>query len=300
MSTISIPSMPHIDGIAHRRIRVGDLEVHVAEAGPASATPVLLLHGSPVHWLEQAGVMRELAGDHRAIAPDARGLGWTTGPADRITEASLVADALGLLDALGIDRVHLVAQDFSMFAGWRLAFDHADRIASLVALQSPHPWMRPTAAMLRQAWRLWFQPVIAAPGLGPLVLRSGRQRLMRHLLRYGGHEVTGVALASFLERMRQPDVARGLSTAYRQLILPGMAALPRGPFDGRHLAVPTRILVGLDDPVLRIDGMGPWRGTAGDLEVRPVERAAHFVALERPDAVAAAVRELSAAAPTGA
>lgn len=291
--------MPPIDGVTHRRIRVGDLDVHVAEAGPDTPVPVVLLHGSPVHWLEQAGVMTALAaergGAHRTIAPDARGLGWTTGPARRISEATHVADVLGLLDALRLERVHLVAQDFSMFAGWRLAFDHADRIASLVAVQSPHPWMRPSAAMLRQAWRLWFQPVIATPGLGPRVLRSGRQGLMRHLLAYGGHPVAEAPLASFLERMHEPEVARGLSTTYRQLILPGMGALPRGPYDGRHLSVPTRVLIGLDGPVLRIDAMGPWRGTADDLQVRAVERAAHYVALERPDAVAAAVRELAPA-----
>ncbi|MCR8670291.1 alpha/beta fold hydrolase [Agrococcus sp. HG114] len=301
MTSSNLDSMPQVAGIAHHRLRVRDLDVHVAESGPADGPAALLLHGSPAHWLEQSGVMTALADERggtrlRSIAPDARGLGWTTGGSRRADEATLVGDALGLLDALGIDRVHLVAQDFSMFAGWRLAFDHPDRVASLVALQSPHPWMRPTAAMLRNAWRLWFQPVVATPVLGPLVLGAGRQRLMRHLLAYGGHQVPDAPLGSFLERMREPEVARGLSALYRQLILPGMAALPTGPYDGRHLSVPTRILIGADDPVLRADAMGPWRGSADDLRVIPIERAAHYVALERPDAVAAAVRELVAAA----
>ncbi|SFS11969.1 Pimeloyl-ACP methyl ester carboxylesterase [Agrococcus baldri] len=301
MSTITRGEMPHVAGVTHHRIRVDDLDVHVAEAGPASGATVLLLHGSPLHWLEQADVMTALADGrggaaHRTLAPDARGLGWSTGSSRRMDEARHVADVLGLLDALGLERVHLVAQDFSMFASWRLAFNHPDRIASLVAVESVHPWTRPSAAMLRQAWRLWFQPVIAAPGLGPRVLRSRRQRLMRHLLHYGGHRMPAAALASFLERMRQPEVAAGLSAIYRQLILPGMAALPKGAYDGRHLSVPTRILVGLDDPVLRIDALGPWRGTADDLQVRPVEGAAHYLAIERPDAVVAAVRELTSAA----
>lgn len=299
MGTIATTAMPQVDGVTHHRIRVGDLNVHVAEAGPSTGVPVLLLHGSPAHWLEQAAVMTALADPrggtvHRTLAPDARGCGWTDGPTDRISLATHVGDVLGLLDALGLERVHLVTQDFSMFASWRLAFDHADRIASLVALQAPQPWMRPGGAMLAQAWRLWFQPVIATPGLGPRVLRSGRQGLMRHLLSYGGHRVPEAFADSFLERMRQPEVARGLPATYRRLILPGMAAMPKGPYDGRHLAVPTRILIGADDPVLRIATLGPWRGTADDLQVLPVERAAHYLAIERPDAVAAAVRELAA------
>lgn len=293
MNTTSAPAMPQIDGVAHRRISVGDLDMHVAEAG--SGTPVLLLHGSPLHWLEHAGVLCDLGRDHWAIAPDLRGFGWTEGPAGRLDREAQVAGVLGLLDALDIERVHLVVQDFSSFAGMQLAFDRRDRIASLVGLHMPHPWTRPSIALLPYAWRLWFQPVLAAPGLGPLAVRAGRQRTVRFMLDFDPHPVPPELAPVFLAGLRQPDRARSLSRLYRQLILPGMAALSRGPYDGRHLAVPTRILVGADDVVLKADRLGPWRGTADDLEVRVIEGAAHYLAMARPDAVAEVVRELTAA-----
>jgi pimeloyl-ACP methyl ester carboxylesterase len=50
----------------------------------------------------------------------------------------VLADVLALLDALGLRRVGLVAHDFSVFAGFRLCFDHPERVAAFLCL-GPHP-----------------------------------------------------------------------------------------------------------------------------------------------------------------
>ncbi len=288
----SIPSpMPDVAGVTHRRIRVGDLDVHVAEAG--EGPPVVLLHGSPQHWFEWRRVLPLLAADHHVIAPDLRGCGWTSAPASGYDLETQTRDVLGILDALGLERVTLVTHDYSAFMGWRIAFDHPDRLDALVALGAPHPWFRPSAAMAAQLWRVWFQPVLAMPGLGPLVARGGRQGVVRYMLDWGRPTFDEAERQTFLAAWRSREHARGLSSIYRRLILPGMAALARGPYDGRHLAVPTRIVLAGDDPVIREASAGPWRGTADDLQTSTAERAGHYIANDRPDAVAAAVRELT-------
>lgn len=283
--------MPDVAGVTHRWIAVGDLSMHVAEAG--DGPPVVLLHGSPQHWFEWRRVIPELAADHRLIVPDLRGCGWTTGAASGFDIDTQVRDVLGLLDAIPLDRPVLVTHDYSALIGWRIAFDHAERIAGLVALGAGHPWLRPSLAMLPQMPKLWFQPVLAAPGLGTLAARSGRQGTVRYMLDWPEPTFDEVEREAFLAVWRQPEHARGLSAIYRRLILPAMARLPRGEYDGRHLAVPTRAVLAGKDPVITERALGPWRGTAADLRVSTAAGAGHYIASDRPDAVAAAVRELS-------
>lgn len=284
--------MPEVAGVTHRWIAVGDLSVHVAEAG--AGAPVVLLHGSPQHWFEWRKVVPALADDHRLAMPDLRGSGWTTGDERGFDVDAQVRDVLGMLDALGLDRPVLVTHDYSGFMGWRIAFDHPDRISGLVALGAGHPWIRPSLSMVPQLWRLWFQPVIAAPGLGALAARAGRQTTVRFMLDWVEATFDEAEREAFLAVWRQPEHARGLSAIYRRLILPGMARITRGEYDGRHLRVPTRAILAGKDPVLTEQALGPWRGTADDLRVSTAAGAGHYIASDRPDAVAAAVRELTA------
>lgn len=291
MTTTTTAPMPQLAGATHRRIRVGDLSMHVAEAG--RGRPVLLLHGSPQHWFEWRRVVPELAGDHRLHMPDLRGAGWSESPRHGFDVDSQLHDVLGLLDALGGEPPVLVTHDYSAFLGWRIAFDHPDRIAGLVALGSPHPWTRPTGAMLTQLWRVWFQPVLATPGVGAWSARTGKQRIVRYMLNWQRETFDEAEQEAFLAVWRDPEKARGLSAIYRRLILPGMAAMSRGAWDGRHLALPTRIVLAGEDPVLTEATLGPWCGTAADLRISTAEGSGHYIANDRPDAVADAVRELT-------
>lgn len=295
MKVVTDAPMPEVAGVTHRWIAVGDLDMHVAEAGRGN--PVMLLHGSPQHWYEWRRVVAELAPEHRLVMPDLRGSGWTTGPGTGFDVESQLRDVLGLLDALELDRPILVTHDYSVFLGWRLAFDHPERIAGLVALGSPHPWTRPSLAMVPQLWRLWFQPVLAAPGLGAIAARSGRQGTVRYMLDWPDATFDEAEREAFLAVWRIPEHARGLSAIYRRLILPGMARLPRGDYDGRRLPVPTRIVLAGNDPVMTEARLGPWRGTADDLRISTAAGAGHYIPSDRPDAVAAAVRELASQRP---
>lgn len=99
----------------------------------------------------------------------------------------------------------------------QLVIQHPERIQQYVSLATPHPWVRFRPAMLRSAWRLWFQTVIATPGLGPRLLARRDQRLARYLLEQDG---AGGALPSaedreaFLALLRQPQRARAGSALY--------------------------------------------------------------------------------------
>src|ERR1041384_4235587 len=127
---------------------INGLRVHVLEAGFESAGRpcVLLLHGFPELAYSWRKVMPALAaaGFH-AVAPDQRGYGRTTGwDADYDGDwracrmLNLVRDALGLLAALRIERVHaVVGHDFgSWVAGW-CALIRPDVFRSVVLMSAP-------------------------------------------------------------------------------------------------------------------------------------------------------------------
>jgi pimeloyl-ACP methyl ester carboxylesterase len=59
----------------------------------------------------------------------------------------------------------------------------------------------------------------------------------------------------------------------------------RGTVREHPLTVPTRLLIGAEDPVVRSEFLGGYEGHADDLALEVVEGASHFIADEGPDAV---------------
>jgi pimeloyl-ACP methyl ester carboxylesterase len=227
------------------------------------------------------------------IAPDLRGAGWTDAPASGYTADHVLADVLALLDALDLRRVGLVAHDFSAFVGFRLCFDHADRVAGFLCL-GPHPYLRFRPYMLAGIPALWFQPVVATPGLGPWAL--GTDRLPRHLLAgFAGtpDSFSAEDLAVFSGRLHADGHPEAGSALYRHLILPEMSRfMTAGGYRARRLSVPTVSLVGGADAGVR-EGMLDVHGDrADDLVGHVIEGAGHFIADDRPDAVVAHALEL--------
>ncbi|KAI3425488.1 RING-type domain-containing protein [Psidium guajava] len=98
-----------MDKIEHATVRANGINMHVASVG--DGPEVLLLHGFPDLWYTWRHQMLSLASlGYRAIAPDLRGYGDTDAPpsAASYTAFHIVGDLVGLLDALGIERVFLV------------------------------------------------------------------------------------------------------------------------------------------------------------------------------------------------
>jgi pimeloyl-ACP methyl ester carboxylesterase len=219
------------------------------------------------------------------VAPDLRGA-WTDAPADGYTVDQALADVLALLDALGLRRVGLVAHDFSAFVGFRLCFDHPERVAAFLCL-GPHPYLRFKPQMLAGIPQLWFQPVVATPGLGPWALRT--DRLARHLLAgftTTPDSITDEDLAVFTGRLHTQGHPEAGSTLYRNLVLPEMGRFYASTsYRKRRLTVPTVSLMGGAEPGVRPGMLDVYGGQADDLAGHIIDGAAHFLADDRPDAV---------------
>jgi 3-oxoadipate enol-lactonase len=85
-------------------------------------------------WDEQAAALK---GSYRVLRYDQRGHGGTDAPAGRYAFDTLLADAVGLLDALGIAKAHFAGLSMGGATALGLAERHADRIDRVIVCDSP-------------------------------------------------------------------------------------------------------------------------------------------------------------------
>ncbi|MEV6588455.1 alpha/beta fold hydrolase [Streptomyces acidicola] len=123
------------------RVAVGKLVFDVDVAGPEGGEVVLLLHGFPhsrESWTDIAPLLHRAG--LRTVAPDQRGYspGARPEPVEAYALPELAADALGILDALGIGAAHVAGHDWGAVVGWYLAARFPQRVRSLTAAGFPH------------------------------------------------------------------------------------------------------------------------------------------------------------------
>ncbi|HEX6229777.1 MAG TPA: alpha/beta hydrolase [Solirubrobacterales bacterium] len=290
MSSPLPADLPHVDGVDHRWVEARGLRFHVAEAG-AGDDVVLCLHGWPQHWYLWRRILPALADRHRVLALDLRGFGWSDAPPSGYEKENLATDVLAVLDQLGLERVKLIGHDWGGWIGFLICLREPQRVERFLALGIPPPWV-PVRQALPHSWRLFYQLLVASPGLGALLHRRGnlvpRTLVAGSTVRDPWDEAT---LRAFADRFEQPDRARAAVQLYRVFQLKEMPALMRGRYRDRRLTVPTRLVNGADDFATRPGMVAGTERQADDMQVELVEGCGHFVVDERPDLVIARARE---------
>ena len=102
--------------------------------------PVLFIHGSGPGvsaWANWRLALPELAKKYRVIAPDMAGFGFTDRPAGIVYDmATWVRQTVGLLDALGLEKAHVVGNSFGGAIALALAIQHRERVGRLALMGS--------------------------------------------------------------------------------------------------------------------------------------------------------------------
>lgn len=264
---------PDLPGVRHDWVDAGGLRTHVALAGPEDAPPLLLVHGWPQHWWIWREVIGPLAAEHRVIAPDLRGYGWTDAPRGGYDKEQFATDMLAVLDALGVERAAWIGHDWGAWTGFLAALRAPERIDRLVAFSIPHLWNTKVDPG-RLAIMLGYQGPISLPLVGPLVAAHGMVgrvlRLGRAKGRFTDEEMR--AYTEVLEARPHVTVA-----TYRTFLLREIRPLLAGRYAGQVLGVPTSVVVGTRD-VVAARGMaaGPVRGQP-NVVVELVDGIGHFL-----------------------
>ena len=281
---------PPIEGATHRFIEVAGTVIHYAEAG--SGPPVMLLHGWPQHHYMWRDVIGGLRDRYHLIAPDLRGFGWSDAPGHGYDTETFAADQFALLDALGIDRVGVVGQDWGGWTGFTLALANPDRVTSLVACNTPHPWARPGPTLLPSAWRTWYAALNATPVLGPRALTNLGH--VAGILRRGnvGTPFSDEEVELYVDQFRDPARARASAALYRHYwrtfgeVLAGRR--PAGRTD-----LPILLPFGTHDVLVPASlALAGYKRHAPRMLAEPVPDSGHFIVNEKPELVARRAREL--------
>lgn len=257
-----------------RSIDVEGYTVTCLEQGTGAA--LVLLHGvgsGARSWTRQ---LDTLSGRCRVIAWDAPGYGGSTPlPMDE-PDASDYADALlRLVDALGVDRMHLVGHSLGAIQAVRFALRHPSRVLGLT-LASPAAGH----ARLPEAERIRLRDArladLAALGVAGMAARRGPR-----LLSDGATDAQRQAVIDTMAMLR-PD---GFTQAVKLLTV----ADTRGDLSRLPLSVPVQFVFGEHDRVTPPASIREVASVRPDIPVKVIAHAGHACYIEQPAAFDAIV-----------
>jgi pimeloyl-ACP methyl ester carboxylesterase len=97
-----------------------------------SGDPVLLIHGLGLSGGAWWRTVEALAPKMRVVTFDHRGVGQSESPSYAYTTEAMADDAISIIDALGLDRVHLYGFSLGGMVAQQVALRHPGRVQSLV------------------------------------------------------------------------------------------------------------------------------------------------------------------------
>jgi pimeloyl-ACP methyl ester carboxylesterase len=119
--------------VAHRTVKVRDLDIFYREAGPKDSQAILLLHGFPTSSYMFRNLIPVLADRYYPVAPDYPGFGHSSMPVrDVFAFDNLAAVVEEFTTILGLSKYALYVQDYGAPVGYRLASRHPDRVTAIV------------------------------------------------------------------------------------------------------------------------------------------------------------------------
>ncbi|WP_426570156.1 alpha/beta fold hydrolase [Streptomyces canus] len=290
-----------------RRVRTDVLEVAYYETGSAQDDTVLLLHGFPYDIHSYVDVAPLLADSgFRVVVPYLRGHGPTTflsGSTPRSgQQAALGADVVAFMDALGVERAYLAGYDWGGRAADVAAALWPERVLGLVSvnsylIQDIGAAAKPVAPELEAGfWYFYYfltergrAGLATDPqGVARVIWKRnspewpfGERDLERAAKAFTNPDYTDVVIHSYRHRL---GFAPG-AEAYAELEA-RLAELPA-------ITVPAVTLDGLADGNFpATDGSPTARHFTGPRLHRTVAGAGHNLPQERPEAFAAAVRDV--------
>lgn len=245
----------------------------------ASERTVLALHGFPESAWEWEQVAVRLGDrDVRVVAPLQRGYSPGARP-DKVEDYAiehLAADALDVMDDLGLERVHVLGHDWGASVAWWLAAHHPDRVTSLTAVSVPHLAAFSTALESdpdQQARSAYFGLFRQEGKAEDVLLEDGAHRLRAM---FGG-QVPADLVSRHLEVLGERPALTAALHWYR--------AMRR--YDLPDVPVPTTFLWGGQDPAIARSGAEATADrVTGEYRFLPLDDLGHWIPEQDPALVA--------------
>jgi epoxide hydrolase 4 len=236
-------------------LRINEVAVHVALAGPVTGKPLLFLHGFPEPWFAwRHQIDYFVSSGYRVIIRDQRGYNLSEKPAgvSNCTIDLLATDMVGLLDAVAASKAIVVGHDWGAAVTWHLAARYPNKVSRAAMLSVPHPRifmksLMTNPAQLRKSWYVFFFQLRWLP---EFVLRTRDWALLVRVLRTT--ESAGIFSDSDLQYYKQSWAEKGALTAmlnwYRAMLL-YRSELALNP-EASRVTVPALLICGKKDRLI--------------------------------------------------
>lgn len=284
------PALGVRGSVPGRKIELNGVRYHVGEQGSGDKV-VLLLHGMPdtsSTWDKQIPAL--VKAGYRVLAPDMLGYGETEKPADpkRYALENIVGDMVALLDMLDLKQVDMVVgHDWGAGASWELVLNFPERFRRHVTLSVGHPDMMLTLDSMADVKESWYMYLNAQADTAQLYAANDGAFLKKIIM------PTHPEIEEVWSRMKVPEAMigmlnwdRGNPMASLYLAVANNTAAPR------KCTVPTLGMWSTGDTYLWESQMkDSSQLMAADWRYVKVENASHWLMLDQPQQVNAALLE---------
>ena len=281
--------------LIHETVEANGIRLHAARCG---AGPLMLfLHGFPEYWAMWRPMLEHFgARGFCAVAPDLRGYNLSEKPVavEAYGAKHLMADVLALAAHFTKDKFVLVAHDWGGAVAWGVAITHPQRLAKLVMVNSPHPYIfwRELCNNPAQQQASEYMRFFRLPKAERVLAENGYARLLGSF-----SDLDEGARKALVEAWSQPGALTGGLNYYRASPMyppsaedPGARKLQLQPADF-VVKVPTLVIWGERDTALLPGCIEGLDALVPDLKLVRVPDATHWVARER---TALVIREIEA------
>ncbi len=285
-----------IDGFEAARVVTNGIEVAVHRGG--AGAPLILLHGFPQNHRCWEKVAPTLAKHFDVIVPDLRGYGDSAAPegVDAYSKREMARDIVGLMDASGLERAHVLGHDRGARVAYRLALDAPARVMRLGIIEivpTGDFWAGWNAEMAMAAyhWTFLAQP---APMPERMILGDGPGYIDWTLANWTKRRdlsaFSSAALASYRAQGADPVRVAAMCNDYRAGATVDRRIDAESRASGLKIAAPMIFVWASGGfPARTGDPLGVWRHWADEVHGVEIDGSGHFAMEEVPDAVLSAV-----------
>jgi pimeloyl-ACP methyl ester carboxylesterase len=201
-------------GLTHKRATTNGITLHYVTVGRGPA--VLCMHGWPQNHREFSPVMKRLSDRYTFIAPDLRGFADSDKPYDGYEPKTIATDMLGLIEAEGARRFHILSHDLGGPPSVALAYLASDRALSLATIETPFFGLSfPHYVDPRVTY--WHLGMHMNMDITRFLVEGREDRYLRHFFRdfaYNPEAISEEEVQFYVMQMQQPGNLRASLNHY--------------------------------------------------------------------------------------
>lgn len=271
-----------MSGYTTERIQTGDFTTSYLDSGTEGETVILLHGGGPganaaSNWQNFLPGLAE--GGYRVIAPDILGWGHTDHPAEGLAPSSMTAwmrarvdQILALMDALGLERVHLLGNSAGGALSLWITSTAPERIIDVTLMgaaggqmQAPTPEVQRMVGFFKDATRAGIEAITRWFVYDESVL---------------GDDIDRIVEERFAE-VHRPEVRRSYQSMYSTPMSPAEMTVP--PSALRRIKQRVFLIHGREDRFITPDSSVYYNQHLEDSRVFILPRCGHWAQIEKRD-----------------